>query len=143
MMEAFLKSFGDISLENVFQIGKSYYRRSSLLKKEVDSLDEYPMSAGLFLGEEQKSGFVPSPNLLNLINKQSSKHIILNEKSAWLFVCGRDVFLEGVVQDCFEKGVVLVLNEQKEVLGIAMKKGKEYKNIYDIGILLRREQRKK
>ncbi|MCA9477794.1 MAG: hypothetical protein KC535_01470 [Nanoarchaeota archaeon] len=143
MIKEFLQSFGDIKIADVKKIGKQYYQISPELQKEVDSLDEFPISAGLLLGEVEKGQFIPSPNLLNIINEQTKKKIILNEKSSWLFVCGRDIFMEGVIDNCFEKGPILVLNEQQEVLGVAEKKGKEYKNIYDIGLLLRREQKKR
>ena len=143
MIQEFLKNFADVKIENIHKIGKSFYQQAPQIANLVENMDEYPIGAGLFLGEVQKNKFVPSPNILNLISNQSSKHIILNEKSAWLFVCGRDIFMEGVVENCFERGEVLVLNEQHEVLGTAIKDGKTYKNTYDIGQLLRREQKKK
>lgn len=143
MIAAFLKRFGDISIEHVEKVGKKYYQQPPKLKATVDALTDYPTSAGLFLGENQKNQFLPSPNLLNIIDMRTNRKIILNEKSAWLFVCGRDVFIENVLQNHFGKGFVLVLNEKHEILGIAEKEGKTYKNMYDIGILLRREQGKK
>lgn len=142
MIKDFLKPFGDIPLENVEKVGKKFYQQSTQLKSEVNSLDDYPVSAGLFLGEIVKNAFIPSPNLLEIINLHSSNKIVLNEKSAWLFICGRDIFIEGIVQTCFSKNV-LVLNEKREVLGVAKKEGKTYTNIYDIGSLLRREQQQK
>lgn len=142
MIKDFLKQFGDVNIENVHRVGKQFYQQSPALAKLVNAMDEYPVSAGLFLGEIIKNQFVPSPNLLNLINIQTDKKIILNEKSAWLFVCGRDVFIEGITVRSFDRGVVLVLNEQQEVLGVALKDGKTYNNLYDIGLLLRREQQK-
>lgn len=143
MIREFLKPFGEIHIQNLKKVGKQYYQVPNKLLKELESIDEYPFSVGLFLGEETKTEFIPSSNILRIIKEQSSKYIVLNEKSAWLFVCGRDIFFEGIEQDCFEKGNVLVLNEHQEVLGVAVKKGKEYKNVYDIGQLLRREQKKK
>lgn len=143
MIQEFLKDFSDVHIENLERAGKQFYQQTPIIKKEVDSLDEYPTSAGLFLGEIIKGRFIPSPNLLEIMYVQTGKTIIINDNTAWLFICGRDIFIEGVVERCFEKGAVLVLNEKREILGIAKKDGKEYKNIYDIGYLLRREQSKK
>ncbi len=142
MIKEFIKNFTDFEIENIRKVGKQFYQQSPEISKVVDAMDEYPTSAGLFLGEIQKNIFIPSPNLLNIIALHSTKRIILNEKSAWLFVCGRDIFIEGVVERSFEKGAVLVLNEQREILGTAIKDGKNYKNLYDIGSMLRREQKK-
>ncbi len=80
--------------------------------------------------------------------------IIVDKKTAWLFICGRDVFKQGILKlmGTKRKGdYTLVLNEHKECLGFGkilhdIHKEREankvvVKNILDIGDFLRRERK--
>jgi ribosome biogenesis protein Nip4 len=86
-----------------------------------------------------------------MISKTNANRIVVDAKSAWLFICGRDVFKTGIMQasGSKKKGAhVLVLNEHGECLGF----GKilhnldsataqvAVKNILDVGDFLRRER---
>jgi ribosome biogenesis protein Nip4 len=107
--------------------------------------------AGAYLGEAKDGEFFPSFNLLNIIAKKSGNRINLEKKAEWLFICGRDVFLEGItkVTGSTKRGdYVLVLNSYGECLGFgrilrsleAKRKGVAVKNILDVGDFLRRER---
>ena len=105
-------------------------------------IDRETHSKGLFLGEDKK-GFKPSLALLEMIAKDSKRKAFLNEKGAWMFICGRDVFGESIEKSSVEEGLVLVQNDKDENLGygkIWKKKGELFiKNILDKGDYLRRE----
>ena len=76
--------------------------------------------------------------------------VVLNKKASWLFICGRDVFQQGIIKaigsqrkgDC-----TLVLNEFGECLGFGVltaslkeQSGKiAIRNVLDVGDFLRRE----
>ena len=66
MITAFLKRFGDITIEHIEKVGKKYYQQPPKLKATVDALTDYPTSAGLFLGENQKNQSSIHQSRLNL-----------------------------------------------------------------------------
>ena len=117
--------------------------------KRLTSKDFY--YAGVYLGEAKDGEFFPSFNLLNMIVQKKGNSINLEKKAEWLFICGRDVFGEGITKmaGSTKKGdYVLVLNSYGECLGFGKmlrslnekKKGVAVENILDIGDFLRRER---
>jgi len=117
--------------------------------KRLTSKDFY--YAGTYLGEAKDGGFFPSFNLLNMIAQKKANRINLEKKAEWLFVCGRDVFGQGIakVTGSTKKGdYVLVLNSYDECLGFGKilrdleerRKGLAVENILDVGDFLRRER---
>jgi len=107
--------------------------------------------AGIYLGKTKDAKFFPSFGLLSMISKTNANRIVVDAKTAWLFVCGRDIFKTGVVQASGSRkkdAQVLVLNENDECLGFGkilhnLDKTKTQvviKNILDIGDFLRRER---
>ena len=105
---------------------------------------------GRFLGEVKNGKFFPSFNLLAIL-AEGEAHKVVNEKASWLFICGRDIFGEGIVSvlGSRRKGALtLVLNEFEECLGLgriisdfgAMDTKVVVENIADVGDFLRRER---
>ena len=85
-----------------------------------------------------------------MLARAEANKIIVDKKTAWLFICGRDVFRKGIiaVNGSLRKGdYALVLNEFDECLGfgkITRRLDEErakvvVRNILDIGDFLRRE----
>jgi len=108
--------------------------------------------AGTYLGETRNGRFLPSFNLLEMISHQKGNRVIVDEKTEWLFICGRDIFARGIVDvvGASKKGdYVLVLNKHRECLGFGRlecdldkkKEGVAIRNILDLGDFLRRETR--
>ncbi len=104
---------------------------------------------GLYLGKAKQGKFFPSFNLLNVLVSSAANRVVLDNKSAWLFICGRDVLSKGVVrvfgsrQNCN----TLVLNEFGECLGFGRFFGQVHgdsgvvvRNVLDVGDFLRRER---
>ncbi|MEM3730516.1 MAG: hypothetical protein QW667_03315 [Candidatus Bathyarchaeia archaeon] len=106
--------------------------------------------AGIYLGKIKGGKFLPSFNFLKMIAENEANKIIVDKKSEWLFICGRDIFKEGIVRVSGSKrkgDYTLVLNQYGECLGLGkmvkdlnrVKRGVAVKNILDIGDFLRRE----
>jgi ribosome biogenesis protein Nip4 len=108
--------------------------------------------AGIYLGKVKNKKFFPSFNLIMMLAESKANRIVVEKKSAWLFICGRDIFQKGIISTCgsYEKGNhVLVMNEYGDCLGFGrivsslnrnMKREVAVKNVSDIGDFLRREK---
>jgi ribosome biogenesis protein Nip4 len=106
---------------------------------------------GRYLGKVENGKFLPSFNLLAILAEGEGHKVVVNEKASWLFICGRDIFGEGIVsvQGSRRKGTLtLILNEFEECLGfgriISDFGAKDAKvvveNLADVGDFLRRER---
>ena len=107
--------------------------------------------AGKYLGKVKSEKFFPSFNLLAILTETEANKVLVNEKAAWLFICGRDIFGGGIVsvQGSRREGdFTLVLNEFEECLGFGRIVGDlgprdakvVVQNISDVGDFLRRER---
>jgi ribosome biogenesis protein Nip4 len=92
------------------------------------------------LGEFTGGGFSPSIPLLNWIGKCTERKAVINEKSAWLFICKNNVLKEGIISNPCDSGEVIVVNERDEVLGWGHVQGAGITNKLDLGDYLRRER---
>ncbi len=131
-VDEFLQYFG-LSLKYIKR-GKAYY----LYDEKLEGYNDV-VASGVFLGSMKKH-FVPSFPLLEMI--QTDKEAIVDKKAAWLFLCGRDMFKEGIKR-LNGKGLVLVKNELNEILGLGkvVNKGNVViKHVLDRGDFLRRER---
>jgi ribosome biogenesis protein Nip4 len=127
-----------------------YYLLSKKLKQQVPKAFFY---AGAYLGAVKGASFFPSFLLLSMIAERKANKLVVDKKTAWLFICGRDVFKQGILKgNNLKKGnYALILNEHNECLGfgkiICNLRGVPdvnkvaVKNILDIGDFLRREKR--
>jgi ribosome biogenesis protein Nip4 len=124
-----------------------YFLLNENLKKLITENFFY---AGTYLGKIKNGKFFPSFSLLRIIAETKANKVIVDDKTAWLFICGRDVFKRGIVKAIGSKrkgDYTLVLNEHGECLGFGkicdLNKEKDdvaIKNISDIGDFLRREE---
>ena len=132
----------------VNKAGRYFLLNKALLK--VARKDFY--YAGAYLGKVKNGKFFPSFDLLAMLAEGEANKIVVEKKAAWLFICGRDVFRNGIleVRGSRKKGShTLVLNEFGECLGFgkiigrldeaAKKNEVVVRNISDIGDFLRRE----
>ena len=124
-----------------------------LNKKLKDLITKDFFYAGLYLGKVRNKRFFPSFNLLKMIAEKRSNKVIVDKKTEWLFICGRDVFKKGIIKvvGSGRKGdYTLVLNTHRECLGFGrilhdLNKMEDedavaVKNVLDIGDFLRREK---
>ncbi len=112
---------------------------------------DYFFYAGLYLGKTKKGKFFPSFNLLAMLAETKINTVVVVEKAAWLFICGRDVLGEGIraIHGSRRRGdFTLVLNEFGECLGFgriandlsSKNVNLAVRNISDVGDFLRRER---
>lgn len=149
----FAKLFGvEQFLDKRFVVKKE--RRYFLLnQKLMDLTEKYGgwLYAGTYLGKVEDRFFCPSFPLLFMIAEKAKNRVTVNDESAWLFICGRDIFMEGIlkVEGSQRRGdYTLVFNRHGECLGYGkivknldkLKSGLAVKNILDIGNFLRRER---
>ena len=124
-----------------------YFLLNESLKRVVNKNFYY---AGIYLGKARGTKFFPSFSLLTILAREKSNKIVLNHETAWLFICGRDIFRSGIVEieGSKSKGAhTLVMNEHGECLGFGRivshldvkGSGMVVKNISDVGDFLRRE----
>ncbi|MCW4007024.1 MAG: hypothetical protein NWF04_10620 [Candidatus Bathyarchaeota archaeon] len=147
----FASRFGaKIALNPEFMVQKAgrYYLLNPRLKELCQGSFYY---AGLYLGKTKNGVFFPSFNLLNLLLDVAQNRVVVDKRAAWLFICGKDVFQNGIKKACGsqKKGeLTLVLNQHGECLGfgkVAAKAGEVHgkvvvRNILDLGDFLRRER---
>ncbi|MCW3999640.1 MAG: hypothetical protein NWE93_05330 [Candidatus Bathyarchaeota archaeon] len=150
-IKSFAQRFGiQIILETdllVEKNGRFYLVNANLKPLLKDSF----FVAGLYLGKAKEGKFFPSFNLLSMLAAQGGNRVVVDSRTAWLFICGRDVFVKGVLKvfGSTRKGeATLVLNEFGECLGFGMVMagfgGAEgevaVRNVVDVGDFLRREK---
>jgi ribosome biogenesis protein Nip4 len=125
-----------------------FYLLNEDLKKFINKDFLY---AGIYLGEISVRGFIPSFMFLAMIAETAQNKIYVDQRTEWLFICGRDIFRKGITRvtglskknDC-----ALIMNTYGECLGfgaIRARVGEEgeniaVKNMLDIGDFLRREK---
>jgi ribosome biogenesis protein Nip4 len=146
----FISQFGvSINLDERLMMKKEnrYFLLSETLKKLITKDFFY---AGTYLGKTKNGRFFPSFSLLKMIAEREANKIVIDKKTEWLFICGRDVFKQGIVKVIGSKkrgDYTLILNQHEECLGFGKivhnlngeKSGLAVKNISDIGDFLRRE----
>jgi len=150
-MEDFVSRFGaNIHLNEKLIVKREnrYFLLDETLKKLIAKDFYY---AGAYLGKTSNEKFFPSFIMLKLVAKKKANKIMVNDKTAWLFICGRDVFKKGITQIIGSKkkgDYTLIINQYSECLGFGKilynldeeKGGVAIKNISDIGDFLRRER---
>ncbi|MEM1563711.1 MAG: hypothetical protein QW161_03440 [Candidatus Bathyarchaeia archaeon] len=153
LIEDFARLFGaKLSLEKglVIKRKNKFFLLGSSLEKLAEKRGNW-LFAGIYLGKIEDGKFFPSFPLLFMIADQAQNKVVVDDKAAWLFVCGRDLFKEGILEayGLRSKGVyTLIFNRYGECLGFGRiergldeaKSGTVIKNIFDIGDFLRRER---
>ncbi|MBS7660129.1 MAG: RsmF rRNA methyltransferase first C-terminal domain-containing protein [Candidatus Bathyarchaeia archaeon] len=131
--------------------GGKIFLLNNYLRSTIDKVGLEYLHAGIYLGSIKQNRFIPSFPLLFMLADKVRKKIYLTDKAAWLFICGRDIFAEGIlhIEGSINKGdLVMLFNKHGECLGYGMVKqdpkrariGVVIKNIMDIGDFLRREK---
>ena len=150
-IEDFVKMLGSNILldENLIVTKENKYFLVDKDLKRLTSGDFF--NAGVYVGEIRNGRFVPSFSLLDMIAEKKANKVVVDKKSEWLFICGRDVFRQGIVKTVGSKkkgGYLLVMNRLNECLGFGRivvnldekREGIAIENVLDIGDFLRRER---
>lgn len=107
---------------------------------EVPAIDETLVYTTTRYGRVDRKGFHPSIAFLDVLSEYTKRKAVVTEKAAWLFVCGRNILKEGIVDLAVDEGQVLVTNQRGEVLGYGKITGAGITNKLDRGDFLRRER---
>ena len=143
-IQEFLKPFGIKKEIDAQLVGGSYF-----IVKEKQFLSKRPIYTGECVAHSRGPLIIPSIDFLQQISKEARKHVVLNPKGEWLFICGRDAFGKSIAShNNPEVGDrVVVLNQHKECIGYGdivaplTEKQTVIKRLFDIGNLLRRERK--
>jgi ribosome biogenesis protein Nip4 len=150
-IDDFASLFGTgISLDETLIVEKD--SRYFLLDQNLKQLASKDfLYAGTYVGKVKDGRFFPSVSLLELIARKEANKVTVDKKTEWLFICGRDIFGQGIVKvvgSGKKEDYTLVLNLYGECLGFGKilcnlngkRQGVVIKNILDIGDFLRREK---
>jgi ribosome biogenesis protein Nip4 len=131
------------------RLNRYYLLRGNMKPKTKDGF----FYAGAYLGKTKDRTFFPSFNLLAMIARTKANKVVVDTKTEWLFICGRDVFKQGIIatSGTTKKGnYTLIINQHDECLGFGRilhnldekthAKEPIIMNISDIGDFLRRER---
>ncbi|MEM2202589.1 MAG: hypothetical protein QW595_03030 [Candidatus Bathyarchaeia archaeon] len=152
-IEDFARLFGaKLSLDRDLVVKRKgkFFLLSRSLRKLAEKCGDW-LFAGTYLGKVENGRFSPSFPLLFMVADQAQNKVVVNDKAAWLFVCGRDIFKEGILEAYGSRGkgaYTLVFNRYGECLGFGRiernldkaESGVVVKNILDVGDFLRRER---
>jgi len=144
--EKFLGQFGIKQTVDVVKLGRSFFKCD-----DKTLIANRPLFAGECIAHERGPAIIPSIDWLQEIGRAARRHVVVDSKGEWLFICGRDVFGKSIKSHNNPKlnDFVVVLNEHKECLGYGVMsapietKRVVIKRLFDIGDLLRRERRAK
>jgi ribosome biogenesis protein Nip4 len=148
LFNKFVQQFTNTEFTDVHRIGRNFYNAESRLWDIKTGVNRDLYAIGTFLGEE-KHGFNPSPALMDLISKlpnSESKKIFINKRAEWLFLCGRNILSESIINNPhnISDGIVLIQNEHDENLGYGQFKKEDtliIKHILDKGAYLRMDEK--
>jgi ribosome biogenesis protein Nip4 len=103
---------------SVVKIGKRYFYDPKGLLKLAQEKHWDAFSVGLYLGEE-KGDFRPTSALIDLLAARSEKRVMVGSKAAWLYLCGRDILMDGALRpgDYVRDELVFVVDSEGEILG--------------------------
>ncbi|MBW3012454.1 hypothetical protein KY311_04665 [Candidatus Woesearchaeota archaeon] len=137
-MKEFIKNFTEEKIENVLEIDGKFFLLSPKLDELRKSTRKQPKYAGTYLGKRKGSTFMPSFILLNILSKLTFRKTTINKKQEWNFTNSKDLNTKG--KTAVDEGLVIVVNQYGEVLGLGEVKGGRLKNVSDVGDFLRREK---
>ena len=112
-------------------IGKKHFLISDEIQKALNEIPLTPEHEGLLIAKEVRDKLVQSPN--NLSNLDLPK-IEIEGKAEWNFICGKEARAKAHL-----KGEFLVINKDKDIIGIGKRSERGIKPVIDIGDFLRRE----
>lgn len=133
-----LKQFGVNEVPETITINRSFYKAA----KQPFGV----VYAGELIAHQRGEYVIPSIHFLQKIAKQAKKRVVVDDKGAWMFICGKDVFAKSITtHNAQPKDFVVVLNKHGECLGYGTYQEGRAAVIrhFDIGDLLRRERKQR
>ncbi|MBS3128911.1 hypothetical protein J4410_07250 [Candidatus Woesearchaeota archaeon] len=156
MIENFIRQFTKkkiVDQKDLLVLHEKCFFVNERLKKTMEIIakktSQEPIYAGLYLGKQKGYTFFPSVSLLEIIKPFVHDVIVVNDEVAFLFICGRDIFSQGILKKrgtCAENTLVFVEDKENNLLGFGKRvhpitsKKEVVTNIFDVGDFLRREK---
>lgn len=139
-----------IDEKDILQLRSDFYLVSSELNKILKQTQHPTSFIGIYLGKTKKK-FVPSPYLLAKLAKATKNKVTVNDKGAWMFICGKHIYAKSITKFNPKQrfnDLILIMNQHNECLGYGKMINKfdskkvAIQNHFDIGDFVRRERRK-
>lgn len=139
-----------INEKDILQLRSDFYLVNSELSKTLKQTQHPTSFIGIFLGKKKKN-FIPSPYLLIKLAKVSKNKVSVNDKGAWMFICGKHIYAKSITKFNPKQrfnDLILITNQYNECLGYGKMINKfdskkvAIQNHFDIGDFVRRERRK-
>lgn len=145
MIEEFSLNVAGYEYKSYKKIGDKFYKVN---KELLDKAKIEPDSIGIYLGKINKGKFLPSIEFIDILSKRSRRKLTINDdKTEWLYLCGRDIFGKSISKYTVKNGFAFVFNGRNENLGygkfienINKKEKAVFKNLLDKGAYLRIER---
>ena len=123
--------------------------RSYFVINDTQFLSKRPLYVGKCIAHIRGPALIPSVDLLQDIGRGARRHVVLDAKGEWLFICGRDVFAKSITSHTnpVVGDMVAILNSHKECIGYGQMNAPlteqrvVIKRLFDLGDLLRRERK--
>ena len=146
LLKRFLKELNSgYKPHNVMMINNKSFHLSTDIKEKLGNKTEL-VYAGQYLGKDKRR-FKPSLILLqSLTDEKATRKISVDRESAWLFVCGNDLFEERLkpIDGELRLGENYLIVLEGRCIGYGRFESsagiRVMRNLFDIGDFLRREQ---
>jgi ribosome biogenesis protein Nip4 len=146
MIPEFIEKFTDeeiVNDEHVYQLGEEWFLVPPRLFALGKSLPRQPVFVGSFLGRKKNNYLMPGVPLLDMLAaSKKTKKVVVNDKSAWLFVCGKNILPASILstENSPVVGDWVLVMQGKECIGFGEFQKDVIKNVFDVGDFLRRER---
>ncbi len=146
----FCKLFAETPISHAVRIGPRWFSDPEGLIASARAKGWEPFSGGVYLGEE-RGHFRPTSALITMLASQGGPRVEVDDRAAWLYLCGRDILMEGATNGTeYPAGkLVFIVDFKARVLGYGMifnahdskrKSSVFVKHLLDLGEYLRRER---
>ncbi len=134
---------------HIYQLRTEWFLVPPKLLALGKDLPRKPIFVGAYLGRQQNDYLVPGIALLDLLAKSDAPVVEVNERTAWMFICGKDVLQPGIVKASpgIAAGRWVLVKCKNDVIGVGKVEGdlkdakSIVKNFFDVGDFLRRERK--
>ncbi|MFT4310899.1 MAG: hypothetical protein ACMXYC_04690, partial [Candidatus Woesearchaeota archaeon] len=123
-VQLYFSSFG-VSVPTLHWIHKKAYMVSEELLRVAQQLNEHVVSMGTYMGYVRGEHFFPSLACVDYLSEHAlTNTVVVDDKSAWLFTCKRDVFEDSILEKKGEGPLFLVFSMHNQCVGIGLYKKK-------------------
>jgi len=132
-----------LELGKIIKKGRYVFVATNEMRSFMEDTGTDFFSIGTQIGEIKKD-FMPTPWFIDFLSNNSERKAFINNKSEWMFLCGKDIFQKGIekIEIPKRRGLIFVQNKFNENLGLAkfmQDANVPLENILDKGAYVRKE----